>query len=189
MSITAALNGALRTVQGYFQGFLEALPRLLLAALLFWALVALSRRARQKIESKGGRRADSSLPLVLSRLVYFAGLIVGSLIAISVVFPSVDAKSLFQLLGVSSLAIGFAFKDLLQNLLAGILILIYRPFRLKDRVKVKEFEGIVEDIQVRATQMRGDDGKTVLVPNSILYTEVIVVSSAANQGAKGGKAA
>ena len=63
-------------------------------------------------------------------LVSPLGLLVGAAIA----FPSISAVDLFGLLGVGGVAIGFAFRDILQNLLAGILILLTRPFRIGDQI-------------------------------------------------------
>lgn len=68
------------------------------------------------------------------------------LVAASVAFPSVSAADLFNLLGTGGVAIGFAFRDVLQNLLAGILILLTRPFRIGDQIRQGGEEGTIEDI-------------------------------------------
>ena len=54
-------------------------------------------------------------------------------------------------LGIGSVAIGFAFKDIFQNLLSGVLILLSEPFKIGDDIIVNGLEGTVEDIQIRAT--------------------------------------
>jgi uncharacterized membrane protein len=75
-------------------------------------------------------------------------------------------------------AIGFAFRDILQNFLAGILLLLTEPFRIDDQIIVKEFEGTVEDIQTRATMIRTYDGRRIVIPNAELFTESVIVNTA-----------
>lgn len=115
---------------------------------------------------------------VLSSLVF--GLIVAAsvLIASVIIFPSVKPATIISSLGIGSVAIGFAFKDILQNLLAGILLLINRPYRRGDQIVVKDFEGTVEHIQSRATLIKTYDGRRVIIPNSDVYTSPVIVNTA-----------
>jgi small-conductance mechanosensitive channel len=68
-----------------------------------------------------------------------------------------------------------AFKDIIGNFLAGILILLYHPFEIGDYIKVSASEGRVKEINLRYTIMQGSDGEEILIPNSITFTKVIVV--------------
>ncbi|WP_229755789.1 mechanosensitive ion channel family protein, partial [Deinococcus soli (ex Cha et al. 2016)] len=111
-------------------------------------------------------------------LTRFQTLALGVLVALTVVFPTLTAASLFGALGVRGVAIGFAFKDIFQNLLAGLLILITRPFRIGDQIVSGEHEGTVEDIQVRATLLHTYDNRRVVIPNSELYTNRVIVNTA-----------
>ena len=104
--------------------------------------------------------------------------LVAGLIALSIVIPTFKAGDLVQLLGISGVAIGFAFRDILQNFLAGILILVTRPFRIGDQIVFDSFEGTVEDIKTRATYIRTYDGRRVVIPNAQLFTESVVVNTA-----------
>jgi small-conductance mechanosensitive channel len=79
---------------------------------------------------------------------------------------------------VGSIAIGFAFKDILQNWLAGLLILLRQPFRQGDQVIIGKYEGTVERIEARATLLKTYDGRRVIIPNSDVYTEAVVVNTA-----------
>lgn len=108
-------------------------------------------------------------------------LAVGLLIAVTFVFPTLNAASVFSALGITSVAIGFAFKDVLQNLLAGILILLTRPFRIGDQIISGDHEGTVEDILIRATLLKTYDGRRVVIPNSELYTGRVTVNTAFDQ--------
>jgi small-conductance mechanosensitive channel len=77
-----------------------------------------------------------------------------------------------------TVALGFAFRDVLQNLLAGILILLTRPFRIADQIRHGSQEGTVEDIWVRATVLRTYDNRRILIPNASLFTDKIEVITA-----------
>jgi small conductance mechanosensitive channel len=83
---------------------------------------------------------------------------------------------LIKMLGIGSVAIGFAFQSILQNFLAGILLLLHESFRIGDSIKVNDLEGKVEDIQTRATIIDMADGHKVIVPNAVLFTNPVVVS-------------
>ena len=96
----------------------------------------------------------------------------------TVVFPSFRPGDLIQLLGIGSVAIGFAFHDIFQNFLAGILLLLTAPFKIGDQIKVENFEGTVEDIQTRATTIRTYDGRRIVLPNTSLFTNSVTVNTA-----------
>ena len=85
---------------------------------------------------------------------------------------------MIQLLGISGVAIGFAFRDILQNFLAGILILLTEPFQIDDQIVFKDFEGTVENIETRATTIRTYDGRRIVIPNSELFTNSVTVNTA-----------
>ena len=92
----------------------------------------------------------------------------GFLIAFSVVAPSFQAADLVKMLGIGSVAIGFAFQNILQNFLAGILLLVNEPFQLGDLISVTGIEGTVDDIQGRATVVTTKEGRQVVIPNAVL---------------------
>ncbi|XZN93842.1 MAG: mechanosensitive ion channel family protein [Microcoleus sp.] len=115
---------------------------------------------------------------MLGRLAQGATVLTGLFIALSIVIPSIKANDLVQLLGISGVAIGFAFRDILQNFLAGILILLTEPFQIDDQIVFKNFEGTVENIQTRATIIKTYDGRRIVIPNSELFTNSVVVNTA-----------
>ena len=102
-------------------------------------------------------------------------MVLGVALALMIVAPSIDLGTLVGSLGIGSVAIGFAFKDILQNWLAGMLILIRKPFAIGDQIKMDGYEGTVEEIETRATILRTFDGEHVLIPNSMLYTNPVTV--------------
>ena len=131
---------------------ISLLPNILLAVLIFFAFLllgavgkSLARRWLQR------QRKHQGIALLMARLVQTSILILGFLVALSVVAPSFKAGDLIKLLGVGTVAIGFAFQNILQNFLAGILLLLQEPFQLGDFISVIGIEGTVYDIQSRAT--------------------------------------
>lgn len=123
-------------------------------------------------------RQRIDLGSVLSSIAFATVLAFALMTASVMIFPSVQPATIISSLGIGSIAIGFAFKDILQNLLAGILILLNRPFRRGDQIVVKDFEGTVEHIQSRATLIKTYDGRRVIIPNSDIYTSPVTVNTA-----------
>jgi small conductance mechanosensitive channel len=158
-------------------GILARLPSLLVAAVVFlvfyFASALLTRVIRRATEDH--RR---NLGVVFARLAGAAVVLLGLLVAFSIVAPSFQAADLIKVLGIGSVAIGFAFQNILQNFLAGLLLLWAEPFRVGDQIKLDAFEGTVEDIQTRATTIKTYDGKRVVIPNAELFTHSVTVNTA-----------
>lgn len=158
---------------------LASLPNLILAALLLFLFSFVSRWVARGVEELASRASVSTnATLLLGRLVRWVVLIVGGLIALSVVLPSFEPGQLIELLGIATVAIGFAFRDIFQNFLAGILILLTEPFQVGDQIIVDGYEGTVESIQTRATTIRTYDNRRVVIPNSDLFTDSVTVNTA-----------
>ena len=173
------LTEAWETVRQLLDGFVALLPRLLLAfiivALFFLVAIVVRGGARRFALRRGGQRA---LELAIGRLAQAAIMLIGLLIAVTAVFPSFTPANLVGTLGIGGVAIGFAFKDIFQNFLAGILILATRPFRVGDQIIFRDYEGTVEDIQTRATFLKTYDGRRVIIPNGELYINSVTVNTA-----------
>ena len=158
---------------------MAALPNLVFGVVVFVLFVLLARGVRTVVERViRSRRQSQSLVLLLSRLAYVAVLILGVLVAVTIMVPSFTPASLISALGVGGIAIGFAFKDIFQNFLAGILLLLTEPFKIGDQIIYKDFEGTVESIQTRATAIRTYDGRRVVIPNAELFTNAVTVNTA-----------
>lgn len=162
----------------FLAGFFLLIPNLI-AALVFlvvaWFAAMLVKKGIARLSSSRGRHDLGNL---LGSLARGAVLILAVLFAAAIVFPSVNPGGVFATLGIGSVAIGFAFKDILQNLLAGLLLLINRPYRRGDQIVVKDFEGTVEHIESRATLIKTYDGRRVIIPNSDVYTSAVIVNTA-----------
>ncbi|MEZ4572701.1 MAG: mechanosensitive ion channel [Thermomicrobiales bacterium] len=160
-------------------GFLSSLPNLVVAILVVIGVFVLARALRRTVRKVLVRSgAGDYAGIIMGRLTQWITLAVGILVAVSVVFPSINAATLVGVLGISSLAIGFAFRDIAENFLAGVLILLTRPFKIGDQIDINGFEGTVQDIQTRATFIRTYDGRVVVVPNADFLTDTVVVNTA-----------
>ncbi|WP_316014354.1 mechanosensitive ion channel family protein [Roseobacter sp. HKCCA0434] len=165
-------------VQGYWTGFVEALPRIaaaLLVILLTWGLVKIARFIVSRVTKRARMRRSlrEVLMMITGIVIWLAGL----LIACTIVFPSVTPGSALTTLGLGSVAIGFAFKDVFENFLAGLLILLREPFKIGDHIWTEEsgIEGFIEEITIRDTHIRQTDGQLAVVPNAELFQNPVVV--------------
>jgi small conductance mechanosensitive channel len=118
------------------------------------------------------------LRIAMGRIAQGGILIVGALVAVTVAFPGFTPGNLVSALGIGGIAIGFAFKDIFENFLAGILLLFSRPFRIGDQIIYDRYEGTVEEIQARATWLKTYDGRRILIPNSELFKNSVTVNTA-----------
>ncbi len=166
------------TVDKLIDGFLAMLPLLAAASVIFVLLLFAARGVRHLAEKALRRSSNRSAAIAISRLLYVAMVGLAVLIAVTIAFPSMTPGRLISVLGVGGIAIGFAFKDIFQNLLAGVLILLRHPFRVGDEITTGEFTGTVEAIETRATFIRTYDGRRVIIPNGDVYTKPVTVISA-----------
>ncbi len=160
------------------KGTIELLPNIMIAIVVFIVFWFVAKFSRRLIKNLTRHKRSSNLGLVLARLSQGFIILAGAFIALAIVIPSFKPGDLVQLLGVSGVAVGFAFRDILQNFLAGILILITEPFVIGDQIVFKEFEGTVENIQTRATTIRTYDGTRIVIPNAELFTNSVQVNTA-----------
>ncbi len=115
---------------------------------------------------------DSSLALLLARAAGITLLLFGFITAFGTV--GINVSALVAGLGLTGFALGFALKDTISNLLSGILILIYRPFVIGNRIKLAGYEGEVAAIDLRYTELNAE-GLKILIPNAKLFTDPITV--------------
>ena len=170
---------AWKTVHEMVRHFSASMPRYIVAlliALFFFFLSSLVKSLVRRTTS-----VDSShrtLRIALGRIAQGAIIVFGALVATTAAFPGFTPGNLVGALGIGGIAIGFAFKDIFENFLAGILILITRPFRIGDQILYSHYEGTVEEIQTRATWLKTYDGRRILIPNSELFKNSVTVNTA-----------
>ncbi|QMS92102.1 mechanosensitive ion channel family protein [Nostoc edaphicum CCNP1411] len=177
--MNAEISTAWDKIQSMINGFIALLPNILLGLIVFILFLFIASRIKALVKRlTRNRRSARNLGLVLGRLAQGLTILIGLFIALSIVIPTFQAGDLIQLLGISGVAIGFAFRDILQNFLAGILILLTEPFQIDDQIVFKGFEGTVENIETRATTIRTYDGRRIVIPNSELFTNSVTVNTA-----------
>ena len=171
------------TIHEMVQHFWERVPYLIIALVVFIIFVLIGKLFKFFMNKALSNRLQNkkNLTMVLNRIGGILIIFVGFMIALVVAIPGFKAGQLISALGIGSVAIGFAFKDIFQNLLSGILILLGEPFRIGDSIIVNGMEGTVEDIQVRATYLRSYDGRRLVIPNATVYTSPITVNTAYTQ--------
>lgn len=175
----AAIDAAWEKLHGMAAGAAALIPNIAIAAIAFVLFAVAARAVASGVSGLAARTGQAaSVARVFARIARGMTLVFGGLIAATIVFPSLDAASIFGALGVGGVAVGFAFKDIFQNLLAGMLILITRPFKIGDQIVSGAHEGTVDDIQIRATLVRTYDNRRIVIPNSELFTNRVIVNTA-----------
>jgi len=140
-----------------------------------WVAAQLLRKAVGGAGRKSHmRRALVDLFETLTGIVVW---IVGILIAATILFPSVTPAQLIGALGIGGIAIGLAFKDIFENFMAGIMIMIRKPMRIGDVIEVEDVEGKVEEITIRDTYVREMSGELILLPNAYLFTNPVEIKT------------
>jgi len=127
-------------------------------------------------------RAHGPLGQLLASIARVGLLILGLVTALGTL--GVNILGIVAGLGLTGFALGFALKDSIANLLAGVLILLYRPFEVGDRIDVGGLTGRVAHVDLRYTELDAESER-VLVPNAKLLTDPIRVSKPATGGAAG----
>ena len=138
----------------------------LLAAAVRWLLRAVFRRVVD----------DLTVENLVKQLAYYAVWALGILVAVDAL--GFRPQTVVTGLGLTSLALGFALKDIISNFVSGLLILALRPFEIGDQVVVEGVEGSVERIRLRATEIRTYGGRLVLVPNADVFTSKLTNNTA-----------
>ncbi|MBE9070221.1 mechanosensitive ion channel family protein [Leptolyngbya cf. ectocarpi LEGE 11479] len=180
--MTSLIQEVKSTLIGLVGQFVGILPGLLMAILIITAtsfLAGIVQRLMRRVASKTLNSLSlRSLLVQTSRVGTWA---VGILLACVLAFPDLRLGDLVALLGLSSVAIGFAFQDIFKNFLAGILLLLQEPFSIGDQIIVSDYEGTVEDVALRATRIRTYQGEQVVIPNSVVFTSPVQVLTACPQ--------
>jgi small conductance mechanosensitive channel len=171
------LEGLADSFQDFADGLVQRLPNLL-AALVALGLTVVVARVVRKVVERALRRTDAErhVVVVVATLSFYAAVALGLLVALSI--GGVNLGVLIGSLGLATVALGFALQDIVSNFTAGVVLLLEHPFTEGDHIAIAEAEGEVEEIRVRATRLRAPDGQLVIVPNKLLFTQVLTNASA-----------
>jgi small-conductance mechanosensitive channel len=158
------------------RGAIEILPQLLISLVILFVTYGFAKLAKNI--AKGVLKRTNLRQSLANLLILFSSLaiwLIGIMIAAIIAFPDLTPTKMLAGLGIGSVAIGFAFKDIFENFLAGIIILIRREMRINDFVACEGYEGTVEAILVRETHIRKTDGELVILPNSMLFKNPLTI--------------
>ncbi|MCW8986170.1 MAG: mechanosensitive ion channel family protein, partial [Gammaproteobacteria bacterium] len=140
--------------------------------LLFFVLSKFVKRLIIKIAAK--LNFDPHLTKFFAQISRVIFILLGLVTALGTI--GINISALVAGLGLTGFALGFAFKDIISNILSGVLILLYRPFVAGDKIKVAGFEGEVISIDLRYTKLNSEEG-IALIPNSKCFSDPVVVYS------------
>ncbi|AII53541.1 mechanosensitive ion channel family protein [Hymenobacter sp. APR13] len=169
------LNDLNRVLSTYWQQFLYVLPKLALALVLLVVAIFIANRLSGLLGSRLRRRShDPLLADFLTRISKWVFMLLGLLLAMEVVGLSGIVSGLLAGAGLSAFIVGFAFKDIAENFLAGVILAFNRPFHINDTVQIKDQVGHVEALNLRTTLIRSFDGKHVFLPNSLVLKEPLI---------------
>ncbi|HCE23209.1 MAG TPA: mechanosensitive ion channel protein MscS [Hyphomonas sp.] len=158
------------------EGFVRALPNMAIALviiLITWIVARIAVRGVSRAIGKTDMRP--SLQNLIDTVVKLGIWIVGLMIALIVVMPGMTPASLIAGLGIGAVAIGFAFQDIFENFLAGVLIMLREKMRIGDVIECEGIIGKVEHITLRETHVRKLSGEVTLVPNSMLFKNPVEI--------------
>lgn len=148
----------------------------LLVFFLFWFISKIIKGVFLKASTR--THLDNQLRLLISRLISIFLFVFGLFVALTIIIPTFKFSDLITGLGFTTFIIGFATKDILNNLFSGVLILWQRPFKIGDYLFIGSNQGKVEYIGMRATKLRKDDGEQILIPNGDMYSSAITIRGA-----------
>ncbi|MBN2025712.1 MAG: mechanosensitive ion channel [Actinobacteria bacterium] len=166
-------NLLLDSLRDLWDGFVSRLPSIvtgLLVILVFYILARVVRYLTEKSLKKV--KASEHAALITARLVFIGVMVVGVMVSLGVM--GINAGALVASLGLVSVGIGFALKDVIENFIAGMILIFQRPFVVGDVVCFGDVEGRVEDVRVRDTVIRMYDGRQVFVPNAKIFSNSVI---------------
>ncbi|WP_318640697.1 mechanosensitive ion channel family protein [Flavobacterium ardleyense] len=163
------------SINAYYNSFVHALPRFVFALLIliitFFVAKYFSNLIRTRYINKDH---DPLFVNFLSKTVKFILIVIGVIIAMNVIGLSGIAQGLLAGAGVGAFIFGFAFKDIAENFLGGMILAFNRPFSLNDTIMVREFSGHVVALNFRTTHIKTFDERDVFIPNSIMIKEPLI---------------
>ncbi|GAA4381153.1 mechanosensitive ion channel family protein [Hymenobacter koreensis] len=162
-------------INSYWRQFLFALPRLLAAAVLLAVVWIGAARLRTWLAARLRQHSDDPLLTdFLTQVGRWLLMGLGLMLALNILGLSGVVGGLLAGAGISAFIVGFAFKDIAENFLAGILLAFNRPFRVNDTIQIKDLFGRVTKLNLRSTDILTFDGRDISIPNAIVLKEPLI---------------
>jgi small conductance mechanosensitive channel len=164
------------SVTSMLAAFVERAPYILLGGLFLLLTWWASRVVRRSVRALLARTStEGHVDLTVAKFASGATFGLGVVVALGIM--GVQVSALVTSLGLIGLTLGFALRDVLANTMAGVLLLVQRPFTVGDSITVAGIEGTVRDMRVRDTLLEATDGRMVFMPNNTVFTQPITNSS------------
>ncbi len=168
-------NGLMESVTLYWNNFLLALPRIIMAIILlvivFYVASYIARLLKKRLS---GEEHDPLFVRFISKITKVAIIICGLILALQTLGLTGVAGGLLAGAGISAFIFGFAFKDIAENFLGGVILAFNRPFNLNDTIVIREFSGHIIALNFRTTHIKTFDEGDVFIPNSIVIKEPLI---------------
>jgi small-conductance mechanosensitive channel len=168
-----AVGEVARDARSFGAAVVDHLPRVITGVVVGAIGLLLAFLLAKAVERALGRtRADHLAVVMLSRIVRLVGMIGAVLVGLAT--AGVAVGSVLAGLAVIGVAIGLAVQGTLENFIAGIIMMVRKPFSAGDQVRSGEFEGTIDAVDLRVTRLIDYDGELVLMPNRDVYNNTLI---------------
>jgi small-conductance mechanosensitive channel len=127
---------------------------------------------RSVVASMGRGRANPNLTVLIGRVIYTTALVVGLIVILAIWGTGIVVP--VALVGTLTVALSLALQDVLKNVVAGVYLLVERPFVIGDTIVLTIYQGEIEDIRIRYTALHTPDGQRIIIPNSLLFSSAVI---------------
>lgn len=159
----------------YWEGLITLLPKLAVAIIVFLIFLVIGSRVAALVRRAASIRMDDPLIVrFLGRMAKWSFIMAGLIFGMLVLGLGGIAGGILAGAGVSALILGFAFKDIGENFLAGIILAFSRPYKIGDKIETGKVFGVVRGLDLRNTHIKTFDGKDVYVPNAMLLKNPMI---------------
>ncbi len=169
------LDDLMSNLHNYYLQIIDLMPRLVLGVILFLFLVRIAHRVKMGLKSRLTRQMDDPLlARFLARIARIIILFIALMLFLHIVGLTGLAAGLITGASVSAIVVGFAFKDIVENFLSGVILAFNRPFRVGDTVELNGNMGSVVALHLRSTHIKTFDGKDIYIPNANIVKNALV---------------
>src|SRR5690554_1831476 len=162
------------TFTEFWNSVLTVIPKLFIAAIIFLIFYIIGHFLRRLFRRRLINKLNSSIVATFTgEVLFWISVMIGLFAAAGAMGFKNIAGSILAGAGISAVIFGFAFKDILENFLAGFIIAVQKPFKVGDIIEVQSYKGPVRALELRSTQMRLADGRDIWIPNALIVKGVL----------------
>lgn len=155
----------------FFEKVVASLPNVLTAILIFIVSLYFARLLSNLLKRVLTKRdVDHEVTVLLAQVTRWSIIVIGTITALQRFF---DVSAFLAGLGILGFTVGFAMQEIMQNFVAGVILLIQQPFEVEDVIETDQFIGTILAINIRTTEMKTVDGRIVIIPNAAILANPI----------------